>query len=45
MSSNDKLLKNVLGWRELSANTFYLEIDDIRQERAKEGYTELKLGE
>lgn len=45
VSSNDKLLKNVLGWRELSANTFYLEIDDIRQERAEEGYTELKLGE
>lgn len=45
VSSNDKLLKNVLGWRELSANTFYLEIDDIRQERVEEGYTELKLGE
>lgn len=45
VSSNDKLLKNVLGWRELSADTFYLEIDDIRQERAQEGYTELKLGE
>lgn len=45
LSSNDKLLKNILGWRELSANTFYLEIGDIRQERAGEGYTELKLGE
>lgn len=44
-SSNNKLLKNVLGWRELSANTFFPEINDIRQERTNEGYNELKFGE
>lgn len=42
-SSKEQLLKNVLGWRELSSNTFYLEIDDIREERVKEGLIELKL--
>lgn len=44
-ASPDKLSKHILGWRELSANTFFLELDDIRQERTKAGYTELKLGE
>ena len=42
-SSKEQLLKNVLCWRELSSNTFYLEIDDIREERVKEGLIELKL--
>jgi len=40
---SNNLTKNVLGWREFSQNTFYAEIDDIRKERSREGYTELKF--
>ena len=40
---SNNLSKNVLGWREFSQNTFYAEIDDIRKERSKEGYEELKF--
>lgn len=44
-SDNDKLLKNVLDWRELSKNTFFTEINDIRRERLNDGLIELKLEE
>jgi len=40
---SNNLMKNVLGWREFSQNTFYAEINDIREERSREGYEELKF--